>query len=129
MVQMVGVLVLALGLPEMFDSAVHGDHVDNQLMVVGYVIMRVPMLFQWCGPAREDPARRAGLHEVMVVTLLVAQVGWILLLLADLTTGWMFRVVGRLVLVDRAGRPGASPRHSCTSVRRGTATTSPSATA
>src|SRR4051794_23107504 len=29
MVQMVGVLILALGLPQMFDSLHDGDHVDN----------------------------------------------------------------------------------------------------
>jgi low temperature requirement protein LtrA len=47
MVQMVGVLILALGLPEMFDSLVDGEHVDNGVMVLGYVVMRVPMLLQW----------------------------------------------------------------------------------
>ncbi len=73
-------------------------------MVVGYVIMRVPMLFQWLRAGREDPARRE-VCKVMAGTLLVAQVGWILLLLADLTTGWMFFVVGLLVLL-RDLRPG-----------------------
>jgi low temperature requirement protein LtrA len=46
MVQMVGVLILALGLSTMFDSLEHGEHVDNGVMVLGYVVMRVPMVFQ-----------------------------------------------------------------------------------
>src|SRR5258707_512514 len=37
MVQMVGVIVLALGLPQMFGSIDHGDTLDNGVMVAGYV--------------------------------------------------------------------------------------------
>src|SRR5580765_311979 len=58
MVQMVGVLVLAIGLPRMFASIEHGQRLDNSVMVLGYVIMRVALLFQWLRAAREDPARR-----------------------------------------------------------------------
>ena len=52
MVQMIGVLVLALGLPRMFASIEHGEHLDNSVMVLGYVIMRVAMVFQWLRAAR-----------------------------------------------------------------------------
>jgi low temperature requirement protein LtrA len=86
----------------MFDSLVHGDHVDNKLMVVGYVIMRVPMLFQWLRAGRQDVARRA-VCRVMFATVLVAQVGWVGLLLADLTTGWFFAGAVLLVLVEVTG--------------------------
>src|SRR3712207_3424897 len=58
MVQMFGVLVLALGLPEMFASVDEGDVVDNRVMVAGYVVMRVALVFQWLRAARQDPARR-----------------------------------------------------------------------
>ena len=102
MVQMAGVIVLALGLPAMFDSLVHSDHVDNKLMVVGYVVMRVPMLFQWARARRQDPERRT-VCDVFIGTILAAQVGWVLLLLADLTTGWMFAGAGVLVLVEVTG--------------------------
>jgi Bacterial low temperature requirement A protein (LtrA) len=44
-VQMVGVLVLATGLPRMFASIEHGRHLDNSIMVFGYVIMRVAPVF------------------------------------------------------------------------------------
>ena len=47
MVQMIGVLVLAVGLPRLFASIEHGAHLDNSVMVLGYVIMRVALLSQW----------------------------------------------------------------------------------
>src|SRR4029077_20201520 len=56
--QMVGVLVLAIGLPRMFASIERGGHLDNSIMVLGYVIMRVALVFQWLRAARQDPARR-----------------------------------------------------------------------
>ena len=53
MVQMVGVMILALGLPAMFESFDHGDTLDNRVMVAGYVVMRVPMVAQWARAARQ----------------------------------------------------------------------------
>ena len=47
MVQMVGVIVLALGLQQAFASIDDGDVLDNGVMVAGYVVMRVPMVFLW----------------------------------------------------------------------------------
>src|SRR5688572_25581283 len=47
MVQMIGVLVMAIGLPRLFKSVEQGQPVDNSIMVLGYVIMRVAMVFQW----------------------------------------------------------------------------------
>ena len=60
MVQMVGVVILALGLPEMFESLDHGDTLDNGVMVAGYVVMRVAMVGLWTRAALHDPGRRAG---------------------------------------------------------------------
>src|SRR5215211_6507943 len=59
MVQMLGVLIFALGLPDLFASLVEGDHVDNRVMVAGYIVMRVALVFQWLRAARQDPERRA----------------------------------------------------------------------
>ncbi len=42
----------------MFASIEHGDHVDNRVMVAGYVVMRVAMVFQWLRAATQDPQRR-----------------------------------------------------------------------
>src|SRR5688572_10727815 len=41
LVVMVGVLVVALGVPDVFHSLAEGAHLDNTVMVTGYVIMRL----------------------------------------------------------------------------------------
>ena len=41
MAQMVGVIILALGIPPVFASVDKGEHVDNRLMIAGYVVMRI----------------------------------------------------------------------------------------
>jgi homoserine kinase len=43
MVQQVGVVIVALGLPAMFESIDEGDYLDNGVMVAGYVVMRVAL--------------------------------------------------------------------------------------
>ena len=58
MVQMTGVVILALGLPAAFDSIDKGERLDNRVAVFGYVVMRVPMVSQWLRAAHQDPARR-----------------------------------------------------------------------
>ena len=69
MVQMVGVIVLALGLPAMFASIDQGDTVDNRVMVLGYIVMRVAMVFQWARAAQQDPARRPACLTFMTTTV------------------------------------------------------------
>ena len=76
MVQMIGVLVLAIGLPRMFASIEHGEHLDNSVMVLGYVIMRVAMVFQWLRAARQDPARRRACLTY-AIAISIAQIGWV----------------------------------------------------
>ncbi len=62
MVQMVGVIVLALGLQQAFASIARGEVLDNNVMVAGYVVMRVPMVFLWArrrGTTRPGAPRRS----------------------------------------------------------------------
>jgi low temperature requirement protein LtrA len=76
MLQMVGVIVLALGFPPMYASIEHGDHVDTRVMVAGYVVMRIALVGQWLRAAKQDPERRSAcLTYVAFVT--VAQIGWL----------------------------------------------------
>ena len=76
MVQMVGVLILALGIAPFFASIEHGHHVNNAVLVAGYVVMRIALVSQWLRAARQDPAHRtACLTYAGIVT--AAQVGWI----------------------------------------------------
>lgn len=117
MVQMVGVLVFALGLPEMFHSIDEGGVIRNEIMVAGYVVMRVAMLTQWLRVARQDPAhRRVALSYVFFIA--VSQTGWVLLLLIRDWPWWLFVPallvtvfldVGGVVIAER--RKGSTPWH------------------
>ena len=78
LVQMIGAIVFALGLPALFDSLAAGGDVDATVLVAGYVVMRVAVIGQWLRVARQDPARRrtALAYAVLVG---IAQVAWIVL--------------------------------------------------
>lgn len=116
MVQMGGVIILALGLPPAFESITAGRAVDATVMVMGYVVMRVPMVVLWLRAARHDPAHGAACLTY-VVTIFVAQVFWCLRLAYDSTVGaWLLSAVV-LIVVELAGpvvaefRFGGTPWH------------------
>jgi low temperature requirement protein LtrA len=116
LLQMVGVLVLALGIAHVFASIDEGDHVDNGVMVAGYVVMRVAMVGQWARAARQDPARRR-VAMTYVVTITIAQAGWIALALAKTSVGATFAWAALLLLIELGGpvaaetRKGGTPWH------------------
>jgi low temperature requirement protein LtrA len=113
MVQMVGVLILALGLPVMFESLVEGDHVDNRVMVLGYVVMRVPMLLQWWRASRADPDHRRLAH-IMMTSIVVSQAIWCALAFADLSIGVFFLLAVVAVLIELTGPVIAESHHGGT---------------
>jgi low temperature requirement protein LtrA len=117
MVQMIGVLVLAIGLPRLFASIEHGEHLDNSVMVLGYVIMRVALVFQWLRAARQDPPRRrACLTYVIAVS--IAQVGWVALIFVHFSIAITVVLSMMLALVEFAGpavaerKDGGTPWHA-----------------
>ena len=112
LVQMVGVIVLALGLPQMFESIDHGDTLDNGVMVSGYVIMRVALLFLWWQVSREDPARRDA-ARTYIATIGLAQAGWIVMVLVDLPVVTTFLLFIPLFAIELAG-PFAAERKADT---------------
>ena len=83
MVQMVGVCIAALGLPNLFHSIEEGGHVDNRILVIGYVIMRLAMVSQWLRAARQSPEYRASCLAY-ATWVAAAQVGWVALAIANL---------------------------------------------
>jgi len=102
MVQMIGVLILALGLPPMFASIEKGDFLDNRIVVLGYVIMRVAMVFQWLRAAKQDPERRKTcLTYVKAITL--AQFGWVILIFLDFSIGVTIVMSILFVVVEMTG--------------------------
>lgn len=117
MVQMSGVLVLAIGLPRLFSSIEQGEHLDASVMVLGYVIMRVAMIFQWLRAAKQDPSRRRACITY-AVSIAVAQLGWIALFIFPLSISVTITLFFLWFLVEFAGpilaerRDGGTPWHA-----------------
>jgi low temperature requirement protein LtrA len=83
MVQMIGVLVLALGMPNLFHSIDQGHAIDNRTLVAGYVVMRIAMVALWLRAAAQDPSRRSvALRYAVIIT--ISQVGWVIAALLHL---------------------------------------------
>ena len=78
MVQMIGVIILALGLAPMFASLQAGHTLDDRVMVAGYVVMRVGLLCLWWLVSRQDPVRAPAARSY-ITTIGVTQIGWIAL--------------------------------------------------
>jgi low temperature requirement protein LtrA len=115
MVQMVGVLVVALGLPQMFASVDHGDTLDIGVMVAGYVVMRVALGFLWWQATRHD-RERGRAARVYMTTIGVAQVGWVVLAVAGLSVGTTFALFSVLLAIELVGpfiaeRRASTPWH------------------
>src|ERR1700736_1141152 len=102
MVQMIGVLVLAIGLRPMFASIERGQRLDNSVMVFGYVIMRVALVSQWLRAAKQDPSRRRACLTY-VITICVAQIGWVALIFAHLSAVGMIFLGVILALIEFTG--------------------------
>jgi low temperature requirement protein LtrA len=102
MVQMVGVVVFALGVPTMMASLDHGDHLDNTVMVFGYVVMRVALVIQWLRVARQDPERRRT-ALTMVTWFGAAQIGWVVLAFSSFTVAVSLGAAALLFAIEMVG--------------------------
>lgn len=73
-VQMAGAVILASGIGRAFDDG------DWSAVTLGYVVMRIALVFQWLRAAHDDPERRVqNLRWAIGITL--TQIGWVALLL------------------------------------------------
>jgi low temperature requirement protein LtrA len=123
MLQMVGVLVLALGIAPMFSSIAGGGHVNNRILVAGYVVMRIAMVIQWLRAARQNPDRRSAcLAYATAIT--VAQVGWVAVAIADNSERVTFILIAVMIAIELTGpflaekRMGGTPWHAYHIVER-----------
>jgi len=110
MVQMIGVVVFALGLPALFASLEEGQTVDNGVLVAGYVIMRVAMIVQWARVARDDPERRRTAIAYAGV-IGIAQVGWVTLAVLH-TSVLVFAIAAVVLTVLEVAGPRLAERKS-----------------
>lgn len=117
MLQMVGVIILALGLPQTYASIEHGGHVDNAVMVAGYVVMRIALVGQWLRASRQDPERRRA-ALTYATAVVVAQIGWVTLIFAHTSVGVFAVCALALIVVEMSGphlaerRMGGTPWHA-----------------
>jgi low temperature requirement protein LtrA len=111
-VQMVGAIVLVFGLPVSFESAAEGESPNNLLMVLGYIVMRVPLIVLWLRAARAD-ARHRRIDVAYAVAIGVAQTLWLLTAVLPLPVGVtvvaivvlaLAEMVAPVVLEHRYGR-------------------------
>ncbi len=100
--QMLGVCIIALGVEPFFASLTAHDIPDNGVIVLGYVVMRVAMVFQWARAAISSPEYRdAATTYVVVITL--AQIGWVCTALVSLSFGALISVGVLLYLIELGG--------------------------
>ncbi|MFJ4870572.1 low temperature requirement protein A [Streptomyces sp. NPDC088757] len=110
LVQIAGVLILAAGVSRAFE-----EH-DFLVVYLGYVVMRLALVFQWLRAARHaaDPAERTMCRRYAGGVLL-CQVGWLGLVLApESARPWVFLVMAlaELSVPLYAERAGTSAWHA-----------------
>lgn len=103
---MTGALVLAAGVPAIFDDR------NFTLAVIGYVIMRIALVTQWLRVARDDVARRRTARR-FAIGVTACQLGWLSLLVAPQLwpVAWLVLVPAELVVPAWAERAEATTFH------------------
>ena len=110
LVQIAGSLVMAAGIPKLFNDG------DSLVVVIGYVIMRLAMVTQWLRAAASDPPRRTtALRYAVGVT--VVQLGWLVTLVVPsnlFVPVFLILVVAELavpVIAERGSKTTFHPHH------------------
>lgn len=108
MVQMVGALIIAAGIPTAFQNA------DFDIIVIGYVVMRLMLIFQWLRAAKHDPERKNTIYRY-VIGISTAQIGWVFFHFSSVEfTVYIFiaLAIAELSVPFIAERQGKTPWHS-----------------
>ncbi|MDT7788410.1 MAG: hypothetical protein QOF58_6829, partial [Pseudonocardiales bacterium] len=73
MIQIAGVLIIAAGIPRVF------EHDDYRIVVGGYVVIRLAMVVHWLRAARDNPAHKtcATRYAVGIMGMQVLWVLWV----------------------------------------------------
>lgn len=106
LLQIAGSLVIAAGVPALFDG-------DLMMVVIGYVIMRIGLVIQWLRASRNDPACRVSALRYSV-GITVMQCCWVALLFFPeslLIPAFLVFVVGEMTVPALAERAAATPWH------------------
>ncbi len=117
MVEMVGVIVLALGLPTVFHAIDSGEGLGNGVVVAGYVVMRLAPIALWLRVAKQDERRRPTALTYAVVVF-VAQVGWVAVAVINPPLGVVALVIGVGVVIEAGGVYVSVMKRSVTGTRQ-----------
>lgn len=107
MVQMVGALVIAAGIPDAFQRS------DFDIIIMGYVVMRIALVVQWLRAAKHDPLRKGTIYRY-VVGILIIQMAWIFFHFSPVEfTIYVFAVlvIAELSVPFIAEKYGSTPWH------------------
>ncbi|HXV60159.1 MAG TPA: low temperature requirement protein A [Vicinamibacteria bacterium] len=106
-VQISGALMLAAGVPTMFET-----RTANAAVLGGYVVMRLAIVAQWLRASKDDPKRRATARRY-AHGIAVTQVAWVALVLWGLWSipGFLCLAACELAVPVWAERAGATPWH------------------
>jgi len=100
-VQMAGAIIMAAGIGRAFDGG------DWSLVLVGYIVMRVSLVFQWLRAAHDDPPNRVQ-NIRWAIGITIMQLLWILAFLVVppdvFPIAFLVLVVGELAVPILAGR-------------------------
>ena len=118
MVQMIGVVVLALGIPRFFESVTREGSFHGPGVVAGYVVMRIALVAQWIRAGRQSAAERSKARRYAVL-IVAAQVCWVVFALLSppwVVAGPVFVLLGLLevaipVMVERRSVTPWHPAH------------------
>jgi low temperature requirement protein LtrA len=107
--QIIGSLVIAAGVPRLFEA-------DLTLGVTGYIIMRIALVVQWLRAARHDRRHQITCRRY-AVGIIVVQVFWVTsLFMPPAVVPWAFVIFALLdlsvpVFAERAGQTPWHPHH------------------
>lgn len=107
LLQIVGVLILAAGIPRMFDER------EGGVVTLGYLVMRVGLGSQWLRASTGHPEGRRTCRRY-AAGISACMVGWLLLLLVPVelrALGFAVMIVAELSVPIWAERTGTTPWH------------------
>ena len=108
MVQMVGVIVLALGIAPVFESIDKGEPFDFRVVASGYIVMRLSLLAMWLRVAVQDPNYRRIALRYAVSNVLI-QAGWAVVAFLQLDNAPLVAaIIVLLWALELAGHPYAT---------------------
>lgn len=102
LVQMIGVSVMAIGIPPVFSSIEADVHIDLKVTVFGYMVMRLGLVPQWIRAARQSDRCRSTCLTYAVACV-IAQVGWTIVALAPMGLRLTLAAIAVCVVIEFLG--------------------------